>query len=172
MAIVLLTLIGFLIRIWKIGYGLPDLNYVDEGRYVYQALNLGGGDLNPHNFVHPTLYFYLCFLGDALFILTARGFGFLQNLGEAWTLYQRDPTVFYVIARTLSAVFGTLTIPLVYVIGLKLFNKKTGGIGAFFLTFAYLHAQYSQIAVVDIALTFFITLSFVFAVLAYQTGRL
>lgn len=172
MPIVLLTLVGFVIRIWKIGYGLPDLNYVDEGRYVYQALNLGGGDLNPHNFVHPTLYFYLCFLGDALFILTARLSGFLKTLGEAWDFYQRDPTVFYVIARGVSAIFGTLTIPLVYVIGLKLFNKKAGWISAFFLTFAFLHAQYSQVAIVDATLTFLITLSFLFAVLAYQTGGL
>lgn len=167
-----MTFAGLIIRLWKMGYGLPDLNHVDEGMYVYRALNMGGGDLNPHNFVHPTLYFYLCFLGDVLFILAARWTGFLKTLGEAWDLYQRDPTIFYVIGRGVSAVFGTLTLPLVYAAGTKLFNRKVGWVSAFFLTFAYLHAQYSQIAVVDVTLTFFVMLSFLFTVLAYQSGRI
>ncbi len=167
-----LTLAGLILRFWHIGQGLPKIFYSDEGRYVYLALNMGGGDLNPHHFFHPNLYYYLCFFGDVLYILGGLAAGIFKVPSDAWELYQRDPTVFYIIGRSVSALLGTLTIPLTYLIGKKVFDQKVGIVSAFFLTFSFLHVQFSQIGNMDVPLTFFITLTFLFAWLALETGKL
>lgn len=159
-------------RVWMIGYGQPHVHFMDEGFHVYYGLNFGGGDLNPHDFAHPSLYFYLCFFVNALFILGGKLFGFFRELGDAWSLYKTDSTIFYILARGVSAVLGTLTIPLVYFLGSKVFDKRTGFLAAFFLTFAYLHVQYSQVAYIDVPLTFFITGAVLNGVVAGHSGKL
>lgn len=168
----LATLAGFILRFWRLDHGLPEVFYSDEGRYVYLALNMGGGDLNPHYFFHPNLYYYLCFFADLLYIAGGLLTGFFKVPGDAWELYRRDPTVFFVIGRSLSAMLGTLTIPLTYLIGKKLFDKSVGVLGAFFLAFSFLHVQFSQIGNLDASLTFFIMLTFLLACLALERDQL
>lgn len=171
MLITFLTLIAAFVRFWEIGYGLPHFIFGDEGLYIYFALNMGGGDLNPH--FYPSLYFYLCFLADIAYILPAWAVGKLASLPDAWTLYLTDPTIFYVLGRSVSALFGTLTIPLTYVAGRKIFqSQRVGVLAAAFLCFSYLHAQFSQIAFIDVTLTFFILAAFYFSVCALESGRL
>ena len=166
------TLAGLALRFWKIGCGLPYVFYTDEGRYTYLALNMGGGDLNPHFFLHPSLYLYLCFLADVASIAGGVAAGIFKVPGEAWQPYRRDPTVFFIIARGVSAVLGSLTIPLTYFAGKKVWDRNVGLLGAFFLTFSFLHVQYSQIGNMDTSLTFFVMLAFVLALLAYERGEL
>ena len=168
----LITFVGLVIRLWKIDFGLPEVPFTNEEITSYRALNLASGDFNPHNFVHPHLYYYLSFFLDALYILGGLATRRFHNLSEAWTLYKTDPTVFYVIGRSLSALFGTLTIPLTYWVGKKAFNEKVGILGSLFLAFSLLHVQWSQIAYMDVPLTFFVVLSFLFGFLAFEKGRL
>ncbi len=39
----LISLTGLILRFWKLGFGLPEIIFGDEGLYVYYALNRGGG---------------------------------------------------------------------------------------------------------------------------------
>ena len=167
-----LTLLGLALRLWKIEHGLPKIYYMDEARVIYFALNMGGGDLNPHHFLHPNLYYYLMFFCDMIFILWGRLIGEFKTLGDAWGLYRSDPTSYYIIARGINAVLGALTVPVTYLIGKAIWqDKRLGFIGAGFLAFSFLHLQWSQIAYMDSTLTFFITLAFLMACLAYFSGK-
>lgn len=168
----LLTLIGAVLRFWKIGFGLPYIFYSDEALVTYIALNMGGGDLNPHSFIHPNLFHYLLLFLDVLYILGGMALGIFHKPSEAWQLYRTNPTVFYVIGRMANALFGTLTIPVVYWAGKKVFNKETGLLAALFLTFSPMHIQWSQLAYVDVPLTFFVTLAFIFSFLAFEKGSI
>ncbi|MBI4549654.1 MAG: glycosyltransferase family 39 protein [Candidatus Omnitrophica bacterium] len=159
-----LILAGLALRLWRLPYGLPHIIFSDEGHHIYWALNMGGGDLNPHQFVHPTLFFYLCFAADCAYTLWGMATGLFQRAGDAWTLYRNDPTVFYLIGRLWSVFFGTLTIPLVFWTGRMLFNTAAGMLAAAFLAFSLLHVQYSQIAYLDVPLTFFVLLSLSLAI--------
>jgi mannosyltransferase len=46
--------------------------------------------------------------------------------------------------RLLSALFGVLTIPMVYVVGHQLFNKEAGLVGALILALSPFNVYYSQ----------------------------
>ena len=162
---------GFLLRLWKIDFSLPVAIHGDESFGVYIALNMGSGDLNPHHFMQPPLYYYFYFLGDVIYILWGRMTGIFKNLRDAWVLYKTDPSVFYVIGRIVSALFGGLTIPLTYGAGKKVFGERTGLLAAFFFTFCFLHIQWSSIAYVDIPFTFFVVLTFILSYSAFEKGK-
>ena len=168
----ILTLVGLVIRFWKMDHGLPHFFYSDEGIFIYQALNMGGQGLRSHYFLHPTLYLYLLLFLDGIFILAGMARGVFSRPSDAWKLYLTDPTVFYLIGRYTSAVLGILTIPLIYLIGKKAFNEKVGLLGSVFLTFSLLHVQWSQLGYSDVPLTFFITLAFFFSLSALREGGL
>ncbi len=165
-----LTLLGFLLRSWKLEYGLPQFWFIDEGRYIYDALNMAKGGLNPHA-LQPTLFLYLALSADVVYILGRFLTGSFQSISDGWKLYKSDPTVYYVIGRGISALLGTLTLPVLYSGVKQLFGRRTAIISAFFLTFAYLHVQYSQIAYMDATLTFFMTLSFCFAAAGVRKAK-
>jgi len=65
-------------------------------------------------------------------------------------------------ARLVSAVFGTLCIPLVYAIARRLFDKQTAMLSALLLPGCYLHYQIARWAITDMALNFFILLAIYF----------
>ncbi len=166
----LLTVVGLALRFWKIGAGLPSAYFGDEGHYIYFAMNMPGSHFNPH--FYPALFFYLCFFMEASYILGAHAAGKLASFSQAWTVFLNDPSIFYILGRSISAVLGALTIPLTYVVGEKMFAKQTGFIGALFITVCFMHVQYSQIAYLDVTLTFFMLLSFFFSLRALEEGRL
>ncbi len=165
------TLAALMLRVWHIDFGLPHVFYLDEAFFTYIPLNMGGGDLNPHFFAHPTMFFYLCFLVDAAYILWGLLAGVFHELGDAWVLYQTNPTVFYSFHRTICAILGTATVPLVYLAGKRLSGKQTGVLSALFLSFAFLHVQYSRVMMLDVPLTFFTTLCFLAAFRAADEGE-
>ena len=171
---IVLSAIVFLaigVRVYGLGHGLPDVFYNDEEHHIYWALNMGGGDLNPHQFYHPTLFFYLLFAVDSLFALIGLLSGLFHSPADIWVLYRNDHTLFFVLGRTLSLVFGVLNVLLMYFFGKLIRCRKTGLAAAFFLSLSYLHAQYSQIAYLDVGVTFLMTASAYAAVRAYRCGR-
>lgn len=91
-----------------------------------------------------------------LLAATARTLGFVTNI----TPFTESSTSFtHVTARGISALLGTLTILLTFLIGNKLANTNTGLLSAFFLAFCTGHIQQSHYYTVDISLTFWVTLT-------------
>jgi hypothetical protein len=67
------TLAAFLLRLWGINFGLPYLYHPDEPGYVTIAQNIfKTGDLNPHFFNYPSLFFYLNALAYMPYYLAGR----------------------------------------------------------------------------------------------------
>ena len=54
--------LAFILRVWGIQFGLPDLYYADEPIVVNHALAYSSGDFNPHFFKIPPLMSYLLFV--------------------------------------------------------------------------------------------------------------
>ena len=73
-------------------------------------------------------------------------------------------------ARIPSAIFGTLSIGLVFLLGRKLFDSRVGLFSAFILPTIYLHFQISRWSSTDMALSFFIFLALYLFVLSYKTN--
>ena len=60
-AIAAIVTMAFGLRLYGVRYGLPYVYNPDEVAIMSRALGFAKGDLNPHNFLYPTLYFYALF---------------------------------------------------------------------------------------------------------------
>jgi hypothetical protein len=54
------------LRLIGLRYGLPAVYNPDEIAIMSRALAFAKGDLNPHNFLYPTFYFYVLFAWEGL----------------------------------------------------------------------------------------------------------
>jgi len=59
------------------------------------------------------------------------------------------------VLRMLSVVFGSLTVPFMYLLGKALYDRKVGLLSAFFLCFSSYHCLYSRLIYVEILVLFF-----------------
>lgn len=82
-----------------------------------------------------------------------------------------DRSFLILTARFISAIFGTLTILIVYCIGKNLYDKKTGLIAAAFLTVMPMAVVDSHYGSVDTSLTFFLALCILFLSNLLKTGQ-
>ena len=90
-----------------------------------------------------------------LLSITAHTIGFITNT----TPFTEDTIRFtHLTARSISAIFSTLTVCLTFLIGRKIGNTTTGLFSALFLAFCAGHIQQSHYYTVDISLTFWVTL--------------
>ena len=104
--------------------------------------------LNPHFFVYGSLPIYLL-----------KGVGsFLSNFNE--TLSTSN---LIAVGRGLAAVFDTGTVLLVYLLGRRLYNHRTGLLAAIFATFTVLSIQQAHFCTVDSMLTFLVALTVLFS---------
>lgn len=63
--------------------------------------------------------------------------------------------------RMVSVIFGSLTVPFLYLFGKAMYDRKTGLLSALFLCFSAFHSQYSRIIYLE-ALTFFFITAFLY----------
>jgi 4-amino-4-deoxy-L-arabinose transferase-like glycosyltransferase len=154
-ALLLIVLVGFSLRVWGIGFGLPYDYHPDEHQYVSDAVHfLTERDLNPHKFNNPTLYKYVLFIEYGASYVLGRMIGIFQNCLGFEAFWANDPTLFFLMGRLTTAGLGTATILLTYIVGKRAYGRRQGLIAALFLSFASLHARDSHYAVNDVPLAF------------------
>lgn len=137
------------LRVWGLPYGLPHFVHPDEGIVVPVAMRFLTGDPNPHFFNWPTLYMYALAGVFAVYGVALR----LTEGVSAVAAFVRDPAGFYVLARAVAALLGTVTVGLTYVAGLRLGGRAIGLAAAFFLAVNLQHVVDSHFATTDIPVT-------------------
>ena len=166
-----ILLLAALVRIWGIDYGLP-CTYCrpDEDRLINTALRLSGGDLNPHYFIWPGLFFYL-----TRGVLEATTFlaGWIEKEPglSSRALYLLHPSLFHLVLRFIFCAFGVASVFFLYRLGKKMFSPATGLLAAFFLSLSFLHARDSHFAMLDIPATLLGVIFFLKAWDIYRKGR-
>ena len=175
--ILVLTLIaGAVLRFYGIRWGLPYTFHPDEKYFVVDpALKLFKSLITEHFYnleisSYGPLPFYLL-LAVRTFVLTIAGFkdSFL-NMGILNYLFEPHTVITYTLNRSLSALFGTLTIFLVFLIATKLYRSGVGLLSACFVTFSVGLIQASHFGTVDIQLIFFLSLTLLFAINILEKG--
>jgi hypothetical protein len=169
--LVVILLLGLLVRLVGIPFGLPYLYHVDEARFAKISLNYFTGDLNPHFFHVPTLHTYAVSGVWALYYHIGKIFGKFTSVTDFMDSFQEDPTVFMILARLLTVILSVGTIALVYLIGTKMYNRRVGIFAALFLIFSHVHNKISHYQVPDAPMVFFFMLSFLFIWYIYKRGR-
>ena len=73
--------IGVLLRVWGIAYDVPYIYHPDEPTNIIISQNIvKNGDVNPHFFRYPSLFFYIRAAGYVPFYLVQKAKGNLQSL--------------------------------------------------------------------------------------------
>jgi 4-amino-4-deoxy-L-arabinose transferase-like glycosyltransferase len=157
--------VAALLRFVAIGSGIPFNLGIDEpeimGRVVHMMRT---GDFNPHFFDYPGLYFYLQ-LGIAVvrFLIGA-------TFGQWTSLDQVDAGTFYLWGRAVTAFLGTLTVLLVYRIGMR-WGARHAALAAGLMAVMPLHVRESHYVLTDVPETFFVTLALLLTLAAHERER-
>lgn len=177
--IITILFLALMVRVWGIGYGLPDFTIGDEKSIVSGSLKMielktlipafYPKDFRPMYYPPLIAYIYLIFLLPVLLIQYL--FSGFPSLSEFKNYLILDQTSIWLTVRAVSALFGAATIFLAYLIGNKLFSKKVGIFSAIFLTLSFFHIQLSHFARHWAAATFFATLVILFSVYLYREPK-
>ncbi len=141
-AIGAVLVLAFILRIWGNGHGLPYAYNADENaHFVTRAIGLFGHNWDPNYYVNPPAYTYLVHL------TLGAWYGGRAAVSSS---FAADPTEIWTIARTLSALTGTLAVWLLYLAGSRLVDRRVGLLSAGIFAVAFLPVFYSKLALNDV----------------------
>ena len=86
--------------------------------------------------------------------------------------FGRDPALFYLVGRLVTALFGTATLAILYMSGRLAYGRVAGILAAGVLAVDLLHVRDSHWVTTDVPLTFLITLATFLALRYWRDGRL
>ncbi len=148
-AFLIILLAAFAIRIYSVKACLPYTYWHDENNYIEDALRLGSGTLNMSTFSHGGLYQLILFFGYAGYFIIAKCMNIFSSSSDLFISFLKDPSVFFIIARTIAALCATGVVLLTYLIALKLYDRRTAIVSALFTAFSLIMVQISAVAVAD-----------------------
>ena len=184
LALGVILIAAFVLRVYDLNwdqgqYLHPDERYISDvitSRIVFEwppnidnlldpehsLLNPRSNDPNterPRDFAYGSLPLFVTDLtGSLLFKIT----------GNDWSAYYGKV---YEVGRVLSALFDTLTVLLVYLIGRRVASKSVGLLAAIVAAFTPMAIQLAHFFTTDSWLTFFVALTLLWTIEASDTGR-
>lgn len=155
--ILFILICGFLLRVLGIGYGLPDISHPDETRVILDTFSMGHrGSLLPERPDYALLYRYFLLFIFGFYFLLGKILGVFKNSLDFASSFIINPANIYLIARTVSVIFGTAIGIGAYIFGKNVFKKEVIGISAMVFTlFEFQLLQHSQWSIYPIILCFF-----------------
>lgn len=150
----ILIILGTILRFTNLNWGSPFYFHPDERNIASAVTQLQFPDqLNPHFFAYGGLPIYtIFFLGLSTNFFSVCHF----SLNTCHVPFEQA----IIISRLLSASLSVLLIPLLYLVGEKLYGKKAGLIAAAFATFSVGFIQFAHFGTYEMSLAFFSTLLF------------
>ncbi len=161
--LLMLLAVAFLLRLYRISWGLPDV--FEEATPLREAWKMWGWgpnsafDPNPHFFNYPSLTIYCQFLGQGALYLGMRLAGTVDSAVDYAAYYAADPTPFLVTGRLITTLFGVGTVLVLYRLCRRIASPFAACAAAFFLAISTFDIQKSQMVEVDVPLAFFSTLA-------------
>lgn len=135
------------------------------------------GNLNPNFFLYPSLYIYFQLINSMTCYLYSHSTGVLTGLSEIQTrfdtgwFWEISHPMFFLWGRALTALLGSFSVFVIFLLGREVKDKRTGLLAALFLAFAPGHVFYSKIIAVDVPTALFSTITVYFSLLGYNSGR-
>jgi 4-amino-4-deoxy-L-arabinose transferase-like glycosyltransferase len=148
------------LRVWAITYGLPAIFNPDEIPILSRALAFAKGDLNPHNFLYPTLYFYELFAWEGLAFVAGHLAGIYRSVADFQNAFFVDPSRLVLVGRTLTATFGVAAVIAVYEVGRRFYDRSVGLGAALFLAVAPFAVRDAHYVKLDVPTAFFVTVTY------------
>jgi hypothetical protein len=141
-AVGLLLVFAFVLRVWGAKHGLPYAYNSDENaHFVPHAIGMFVNNGDPGYYVNPAAYTHV------LNLVFSVWFGGRDGVSEKFASH---PGEVFLVARVTAAVLGTIGVWLMYLAGRKLFDKRTGLLAAALLAVSFLPVFYSHLALNDV----------------------
>jgi 4-amino-4-deoxy-L-arabinose transferase-like glycosyltransferase len=169
-ALFLICLGALILRLWYIGFELPNIYTGFEQHEVMRAVRLGMGNFDFER-IGKGGYFYLLFVEYGVFFVVLKLMGIVQSAQDFAVYFLRDPSPFWIIGRVTTAVIGTISVALTYILGKKLFDWRVGLMAALFLAINPLHIKYSHYAGVDVPMVMLAIVTLYMMMVLLETGR-
>ena len=164
--LLLIVALGLGLRFWGIGWSLPDARHPLATYHPDEKVNLNAalqadiahGQFDIHFYNYGTFYFYLVNLAHTV----GAGYGAIPKLPTAnASPAAQAPTNagLFLAGRVVTALLGTLTLPVLYAFGRRLFGRKAGLLTALLYGVAPLAVLHAHFLTVDVPATFFVALT-------------
>jgi len=126
----LVLVAGLSLRLWGMGWGLPNLYHADESLTVRQALAFGAGILRPYSYVLSPFLPYIVTVLYGVYFLLGLATGRFHSASDLAISFFNNPTPFYLLARLASAAFGLAAILVAYALARRAYGHAAGIIAA------------------------------------------
>jgi 4-amino-4-deoxy-L-arabinose transferase-like glycosyltransferase len=176
-----ISVLALVLRLWGISYDLPFIYYPDEPGYVAIAQRIfKTGDLNPHFFNYPSLFFYLnaasyipYYVAGALAGEFSARTDIAAPLAIAVGVAKATQPNTILLGRCLTALFGAGTVALTWMIGRRISGRASVGLlAALFLAVSPPNVSNSRLITPDTFVVFFAAAAVLGAVRIHQRGRI
>lgn len=157
------------LRVWGIGFDLPDLSHPDEHHEVHRALRLANGSFEWDR-VGKGGFFYLLFVEYGALFVVLKLAGVVGSPNDLMELFIRDPSIFWLLGRGSAALLGALNVWLTFFIGRRIGDYRLGVVAAAFLAFCSLSALHAHLLTVDIPMTTGVLATVLFSFRLHETG--
>lgn len=168
--LIVILALALLLRLIGLRYGLPYVYNPDEVSIMSRALAFAKGDLNPHNFLYPTFYFYVLFAWEGLTAAAAVVTRSVASFGAFQREFFVDPTRVYVAGRLLAALLGTATVAATWRLAARIEGPGAGLVAALLLAVLPLHVLNSHYVKHDVPATLLIVLACIACERLWETG--
>ena len=173
--LLIVIFVGVILRFSGLKWGYPFIFQPDEDTLIRGAIGIRF-DPNPHHFDWPTMQTYLLFIiisAWAKFTDVLQFLGLRNFFESTFPIWFDRPFVFYLWGRIISALSGSGSLVLLYIIANKIFkSNKLSLVAVLILALSLQNIEDSHFATLDSSLTFWMLLVFYFAQKIYETGRL
>jgi hypothetical protein len=163
--------LGLVLRLTSLDHGLPHVYNPDEVSILSRALSLASGDLNPHNFLYPTLYFYILAAATGAYAVIAMMVGPAHSLAQFEAQFWQDPTRVYLVGRSLSVAAGVITVFAVYRLALRVGDRTLARVAAALMAVAYVPVRDAHFLKHDVPATLLIVGAVAASWWVWQRGR-
>jgi hypothetical protein len=159
------------LRATGLSFGLPAVYNPDEVAIMSRALGFARGDLNPHNFLYPTFYFYVLFAWVGGWFALSWMTGAVSSLGAFQTQFFLDPSGVYHAGRVLGVVCGMATVWLTWLLGARMAGWRAGATAALLIAVAPTAVRDAHYVKHDVPVTLAIVAALVVLVRLARVGE-
>ncbi len=169
--VIFLIAISFILRMWHIDWGLPEIYDHDGTNHIEAALQVGTGKLEPDGLIHGTFITYTLFVEYGILYILGKIAGIYMSTDDFILSYLNDPTILSVVGRVTIVLLSIGSIIFTYLIAKKLFNERIAIMSALFMAFSPTHFICSTQIKDDMPATFFCALFFYFISLYFLSDN-
>jgi 4-amino-4-deoxy-L-arabinose transferase-like glycosyltransferase len=181
LSLCLILVLALLLRVWGIGYDLPYIYHADEPTNITISQRIfRSGDLNPHFFRYPSLFFYINASAHVPYYLIGKLLGVFQTpqdvpglVSLAMGITQAPMPGIVLMGRLITVLLGLGSVALIFWAGMRLSGRaEVGMLAALLLALSPIHVWHNRLVTPDTLVAFCATATLAASVLVLDRGTI